>query len=70
MNDRLKGFPSHNHVDEFAAMMMMMIIIAVARPSYYLHSPVPIFTLIHAPQLENKPLYTSRAVSYFNETEF
>ena len=49
---------------------MMMIIIAVARPSYYLHSPVPIFTLIHAPQLENKPLYTSQAVSYFNETEF
>ena len=29
--------------------MMMMIIIAVARLSYYLHSPVPIFTLIHAP---------------------
>ena len=48
---------------------MMMIIIAVARPSYYLHSPVPIFTLIHAPQLETKSLYISWAVSHFFDTE-
>ena len=25
MNERLEGFPSHDHVDEFAVMMMTMI---------------------------------------------
>ena len=27
MNERLEGFPSHDHVDEFAVMFIMMILI-------------------------------------------
>ena len=29
MNDRLKGFPSHDHVDKFAVMIMTMIMIVM-----------------------------------------